>query len=244
MNRPMLRNAVNRVLEPGGVRVVSSKWGPRGFAESFRRLQKQGVAPGCIVDVGASNGAWTRECMTVFPTSVYFLVDALEENRAELDAFHRTHSNVSYWVGALGRTAGRLPLHVHGDQSSFLSSEYDHTGSVREIAVIPLDELLRAEAVPSPNLIKADVQGYELEVLRGGSVALSTAEFVLLEVSYRQTYAGCPLAHEVIAAMAQLGFRIYDICTYSQRPRDLELFQSDILFAKNDSRVFLFEGYA
>jgi hypothetical protein len=114
---------------------------------------------------------------------------------------------------------------------------------MREVELRTLDELVGTENVPSPALIKADVQGYELEVLRGAPNILKTVEFVLLEVSYRQTYVSCPLAHDVITALATFGFRIYDLCTYSQRPHDGELFQSDILFARANSRVFAYEGY-
>jgi FkbM family methyltransferase len=244
MARKTLRNAINSLLKPAGIRVVGADWGPRGFASAFARLRRMGFAPECIVDIGASDGAWTRECLRIFPSARYLLVDALEENRSALEKLRAAHRNVSYWIGALGRAPGRRSFHLHGDQSSFLSSEYAESGRVREIAVQTLDALIAEQQLPAPQLIKADVQGYELEVLAGGAEALKGAECVLLEVSYRRAYAGAPLADQVIAEMGRSGFRIYDICTYAQRPHDRELFQSDVLFAKSTSKVFAYEGYA
>ena len=242
--RNRLRALINGLLAPTGVRVVNLKWGPRGFATSFGKLARQGVAPKCIVDVGAATGEWTRECLSVFPNAEYFMVDPLDENREALEEISRIHRNVRFWMGALGAEQRELTLHVHGDQSSFFPSEYDRAGSLRRVRVETLDSMVNSGLVTPPDIIKIDAQGFELEVLRGSERALSATEFVLLEVSFRETYGGCPLAHEVIAAMGTYGFRIYDLCTYSQRPRDLELFQSDILFARSDSRVFAIEGYA
>jgi len=243
-NRDWLRARINGLLAPAGVRVVNVRWGPRGFAASFGKLARQGVEPKCIVDIGAATGEWTRECLNVFPNAEYFMVDPLEENQASLETLCRARRNVHFRMCALGAAQGELALHVHGDQSSFFPSEYDETGSLRRVRVETLDNMVSSGLTVAPDIIKVDAQGFELEVLRGSEQAMSTTEFVLLEVSFRETYIGCPLAHEVIAAMGKYGFRIYDLCTYSQRPMDLELFQSDILFARGDSRVFAEEGYA
>jgi FkbM family methyltransferase len=244
MSRERLRAIVNGVLARGGLRLVSAAWGPRGFASAFGRLRRSGFVPRQIVDVGASDGAWTRECRTIFGDARYFLVDPLEENRAALAALAAADPRVRFWIGALGAAPGELELHVHGDQSSFLPSEYDRRGAApRRVAVRPLDALVAAGEIAPPSLIKADVQGYELDVLRGAAESLASCEVVLLEVSYRRAYAGAPLAHEVVAFMGARGFRIYDVCSYAQRPGDGELFQSDLVFVRDGSVVFAHEGY-
>src|SRR5690606_19338896 len=72
--RIQIRDAVNKLLRPLGLRMVSTRWGPRGPWDALRRAAAQGVIPNQIVDVGASNGIWTRECLRIFPNSRYFLV--------------------------------------------------------------------------------------------------------------------------------------------------------------------------
>src|SRR5438034_11521945 len=104
--RRQIRSWVNRVLGCFDVRLVNARWGPRGFAASFEKLRKLGVAPRQIVDVGAASGTWTRECMTVFPNAEYFLIDPLEENRAALEQLQREHPKVKCWQGALGAATG------------------------------------------------------------------------------------------------------------------------------------------
>jgi FkbM family methyltransferase len=240
----VVRRVVNGVLGAAGVRAVSADWGPRGFAAALQRVKRCGVAPGQIVDVGAASGAWTRECLGVFPDARYFLVDPLEENRGALETLAAPRPNVSVWHGALGAREGQVEMHVHGDQSSVLSSEFAGKGDRRVVPVRTLDSFLGKELRDPPALIKADVQGYELEVLKGAATCLRSAELLLLEVSFRRMYAGCPLAHEVIAFAGERGFRVYDVCSYLQRPRDGELVQADVLLAREGSKLFEFEGYA
>ena len=84
--------------------------------------------------------------------------------------------------------------------------------------------------------MKLDVQGAELEVLSAASKVLATSKVVQIEVSFRRMYEKAPLAHEIIAFLAEHGFRIYDIADLWKR-KDGALLQVDMFFVKDD---FLF----
>lgn len=241
--RAWIRRSTNALLRPLGLRVVSTHWGPRGPMDALRRARAQGVIPRQIVDVGASDGTWTRECLGVFPEARYLLVDPLPANAAALDALRAQQPRVRVWQGAVGSASGALDLFEHGDQSSFFASDSFAARAAQRVEVRPLDSFLGSEWLEPPDLIKADVQGYELEVLRGAKRCLEGAQLLLLEVSYRRIYRDLPLAHEVIAFAAGAGFRIYDVCTYSGRPSDGELTQSDLLFAREGSPLFANERW-
>jgi FkbM family methyltransferase len=241
--RQQFKDAINGVLSRVGLRLIGAQVGPRGFESTFRRASAHGIRADQVIDVGAARGEWTRECMEIFPQAKYFLVDPLPENAEHLKAMEREKSNVSFWPGALGAQAGTLQMHVHGDQSSFLASEFGKEGTLKPVEVRTLDSILEEKRIAPPQIIKADVQGYELQVLEGAKRCLETTELLLVEVSFRKVYEQCPLAEDVIVYAKERGFRIYDICTYIQRPRDRELTQGDIVFARQDSRVFAHEGY-
>lgn len=238
-----LHNFINSCVGLLGVRFVNTHWGPRGFADTFRRIQAQGLVLNQIVDVGASDGCWTRECMRVFPQAKYFLVEPRLEHRGDLESFVRVDSRVAWWHGALGSHETTMPLILHGGQSSFLPSK-TFRGERVNISVRRLDDLVCEGRLTPPDLIKADVQGYELEVLKGAEECLQSCKLLLLEVSFRRIYDNCPLAHEVIAYVGQRGYRLFDICTYSQRPYDQELGQSDLLFANAESGLFNYEEWS
>jgi FkbM family methyltransferase len=241
--RARIRRSTNALLGAFGLRLVSARWGPRGAMDSLRRVRAQGLVPRQIVDVGASDGSWTRECLEIFPESRYLLVDPLAANAAALESLRRRHANVCVWQGALGRAPGTLELLVHGDQSSFLPSDSFAASEAQRVEVRPLDSFLDGGLLQPPDLIKADVQGFELEVLGGAARCLEAAQLLLLEVSFRRIYRSLPLAHEVIAFAGGAGFRIYGVCTYAGRPSDGELTQSDILFAREGSPLFANEAW-
>jgi FkbM family methyltransferase len=204
---------------------------------SLRRIRSMGFSPALVFDVGASNGQWTRECLSIFPDARYVLADPLEVNWPALARLTAADPRISTWQGALGPYEGSLDVYCHGDQSSALASR-EFAGPKRSVPMQTLDALFARERSPAPVLVKADVQGYELEVLRGGELCLQSAEFVLLEVSFRRLYDQCALAHEVIEYLGGRGFCIYDICTYLQRPLDRELVQSDFIFVRESSAIF------
>lgn len=99
--------------------------------------------------------------------------------------------------------------------------------------MVTLDGLLESTGFGSPDLIKLDVQGYELEVLKGATMALQSAAFVLLEVSTWQYNQGSPLIDEVLHWMRDAGFMAFDVVELSRR-HDGQLVQVDILFARRD----------
>jgi hypothetical protein len=56
-------------------------------------------------------------------------------------------------------------------------------------------------------LLKLDVQGFELSVLKGARSALKHCAFVYAECSEVALYSGQPLFHEVEAFLASEGFK-------------------------------------
>ena len=232
-------------MEFVGLRIINLNASPRGVMRALQRVKVLGAVPRQIVDVGAGQGKWTKQCLQVFPQAYYFLIDPRKENKAELLGLRQAHPRVRVYMAGLGSQTGRAQFHLHGDQSSFLKSEFggETHGSKCSVELRTLDSFFVDGTIKAPDLIKADVQGFELEVLKGAQKCLEYAELLLLEVSFRQIYENCPLAQEIIAYVHAKGFRIYDICTYGPRPFDGELAQGDILFARRDSELFAYEGW-
>ena len=242
--RSFVRNIINKTLGILGIKIVNNDWGPKGFISSFKKIKNLGFYPDLIIDVGAARGEWSLECSEIFSNSRYLLIDPLEENINFLTKLEKTRS-FKFWSGALGSREGDINFYLHGDQSSIFESEYNEGTNLRTIKMKTLISLLNDFNIELTGnvLLKVDVQGYELEVLKGIEHKLKQIEFILLEVSFRKLYKNIPLAGELISFMNKEGFRSYDICTYAQRKKDGELAQSDILFARADSDVFIHEEW-
>jgi len=61
------------------------------------------------------------------------------------------------------------------------------------------------------DLLKIDVQGYELEILQHGLEVLKSTNLVYIEVAFRPIYAGQPLFAEIDIFMRDSGFSLVDL---------------------------------
>jgi hypothetical protein len=98
-----------------------------------------------------------------------------------------------------------------------------------------IDRIL-AEAADgeSGHLLKLDLQGYELNALRGAQVSMRQIDVILTEVSfYAQAYE--PPIATLVAFLADNGFELYDIAALSSRRRDDRPHQADFVFVRSDS---------
>jgi FkbM family methyltransferase len=145
--------------------------------------------------------------------------------------------NVRLHQVALGPERERAVLHVtdFSDASSVLplaETSCRHFG-IREVEKLPvelfrLDDYLILHQLPSPDLIKLDVQGYELEVLGGAVECLATTKAIIIEVSFVEFYQKQCLFEDVVQFLKHSGFRLRALGVNT--PLGQPLFQTDALF--------------
>ena len=198
-------------------------------------IKARGLRCRGIVDVGANRGEWARMAMSIFPQAQFLLVEPQEEMREPLRKLSEEHSNVEYVLAGAGSQEGELLQTIYGNPegSTFLPTAEEagrRSGRQRKTRIVTLDATLRERKL-DPDLVKLDVQGFELEVLKGASALFGRTQVFILETSLYRFYEAMPLTREVIAFMASRGYEIYDITEFHRRPYDGALGQVDIAFA-------------
>ncbi len=205
----------------------------RGALEHARRL---GFYPQTVIDVGAARG--TFELYETFPDAQHLLVEPLEENRPFLEKIVKGLKNAEYVMAAATKTSGTITFNVHPDfdgSSLYLEDEEsDVNGVPRTVKAVTLDDLFRERGLKGAALIKIDVQGAELDVLRGAVEVLKNTEYVVLEAVLFKFFIGAPQFADVILFMKERGFAVYDILDYGYRPLDGAMSQADLVFVKED----------
>lgn len=94
---------------------------------------------------------------------------------------------------------------------AYLGDPTAHVGSVR-VRTQALDDWMAMHASPGPIVIKADVQGGELQLIQGGRRTLRHSTAVIMtEVSLMPLYKGAGDLFQIQAALAELGFCLLDI---------------------------------
>lgn len=194
-----------------------------------------------VVDVGANRGQFSLFASHYYP---HASITAIEPLSAPADRFARLFADddrVTLHRTALGPEAGEAAMHVsgHDDSSSLLpitatqEKLFKGTAAVRteSVRICRLTDLLDAEAITKPALLKLDVQGFELEALRGCEELLPLFTYVCAEGSFVELYQGQARAEEVIAWLRDHGFVL--VCMYGTVSDDLgRAIQADMLFQR------------
>jgi FkbM family methyltransferase len=210
-----------------------------GFLEN---LKNNGFSPSAIVDIGANAGEWSRTASSIFPSAQILMFDGDPENEPNL------HNTVRE-IGSRSRYFLRLLGPEKKDTVTFYRPETGTTGSsvlpeltsfgknAIALSMDTLDNLTAEASSPSPLLLKLDVQGFELEVLKGATKSLALSEVVIMEASLLPYNEGAPLFADVVAFMDMRGFVVFDFCGQLRRETDYTLFQTDIAFVRRESKL-------
>lgn len=206
---------------------------------ALKRLATQGFIFSTILDVGASDGKWTHDALTVFSDARYLLFEPLEERHCELDLLKGRCPNVDFILAAVGSELGEVSLVVTEDlDGSRALLEHEESVVCRQVPLITIDHALAKRELPLPYLLKLDVHGYELPILAGAAATLAQTRVVIIEAYNFHITAASPTFTELVAHMDKSGFYCIDIVDpLRMTPEGFE-WQVDLFFARKDDPVF------
>jgi FkbM family methyltransferase len=175
-----------------------------------------------IVEAGAFNGNNTLEMAACWPNAVIHAFEPVETARDLLSQKIAPHTkSIHVYPYALGATSGTFQMHISGEgssggtqSSSFLKPTAHTTAaysflrfeSKADVSVVRLDDWATRRGITQLDFLWLDLQGFELEALKGAGDLLSTVSAVHAEVSNVELYEGAPLYPEVLAWMRSHGF--------------------------------------
>jgi FkbM family methyltransferase len=186
---------------------------------TLQRLKQKGFEPAVIFDIGASNGVWSDTIALTLPAAEYYLFEPLAEvvplYREGLAERLKRRTNFHLHAVALSDHRGTAEVFVTHD--GFGSSVLDR-GDIPEVKQrieVPLhalDEFVLEYNLPSPEVIKIDVQGAERLILTGGRQTMATAKVLFLETWLTRGYGpDTPLLTEMIDFLTPAGFTLVDL---------------------------------
>lgn len=220
-----------------------------GSAQRIVNLQKIGFAPACIFDCGASVGYWSYEMSKIFPGAQIL---AIEPNEKVIEKTKETLRAVKpapiLEQCAIGAEDGVAYLNIWDNEHTKMSgsSLKSHVqGDPRlkmEVRLSKLDTLSEKHGL-KPQLIKLDLQGAELDALKGASKLLETTEVFIIEFGCLQAYVDRTTPLDLMTLMYANDYCLYDIFDLIYRPYDNALTGGDFVFVKNSSKLREYRGY-
>ena len=192
-----------------------------GYPTSLRLLQQRGFEVKTVIDVGAAEGAFfaIRAQHGLFPQARHFFVDAMRENEAVYQRLG-ARFGAGHEITALSSMDGEVVLRV---DPNFYNTHIDHLqpqteyAERRRVPVCTLDSLVARHGLQPPFLLKVDVQGGELDVLRGGLRTLEEAVVVTTEI---QIFSERDTLIDLLSFMQGAGWVLYDLTDLSHYPSD------------------------
>lgn len=223
-----------KILSSKYKRSIKERLGVPSLHWSLQNIKRLGFDPSFVVDIGAYEGFWTRDFLEVYPSAKVLMLEAQSSKATKLQSVCAEFANTQYHIALLSGEDGKEFSFIESETASHVTA--DITNAAKKIKSESLDVILEKRMLPYPDFLKLDVQGFELEILKGGSKSLAHTEFCLMEVSLLDL-DGTPLILEVMNYMDSKGFQAYDICQFMRRPFDQALYQIDLLFIKKNSRL-------
>lgn len=168
-----------------------------------------------IYDIGSCVLHWTNEAKQMWPNAQFYLFEAMEEVKFLYD-----ETPHKYHLGVLSDENGRLVEFnqnlEHPGGNSYYSENPELSPMANELwkdenkilrQTITLDTVVQTKQYPWPDLIKMDVQGAELDILKGASSCLKHAKALILELQHKDYNINAPKKDEVIRWLNENGWK-------------------------------------
>jgi len=198
-----------RLRELGSQRLI-----PKDHVDYLTKLKASGFEPKVIYDVGACVLHWTNEAQRIWPDAEYVVFEAMDSSE-----FLYKERGLCYHIGLLSDESGKEVEFYQNDYHPGGNSYYRENEEVnpeapkyfneshrRKLTTTTLDAVARLKKFSAPDLIKMDVQGAELDILKGAEETLKTAKHIILELQIVEYNKGAPLRDDVIAYMNTIGY--------------------------------------
>lgn len=214
--RKVLRNGISLFLDISDVVdwSIYFDFEDKTFQE-IERLTKKGDT---IIDIGANIGYVSLLCSQ--KTKANGKIYGFEPDRYNRDKFKKNSSlNTDLAVEivpmAVGAKRGWVSMDVRKSHNRGMNQVIENLDrQSTSVELITLDEFVTSKSITKVDLIKIDVEGYEMDVLKGGENMLTSfLPKLVVEVDDKNLIQYGSSAFELIALLEKKGYSLYNADT-------------------------------
>ena len=225
-NNPFVSNAHNaRVLSVLNKCHREIDFIPAAHVSFLKRLSLEFNPPRKMVvyDIGSSVLHWSNHVTAIWKNSRIYAFDAMTEMKLFYDTYNETKNaelQFEYNVGVLCDEDYKRVAFYQNDDFSGGNSYYKEVGHpnshniftenhVKHKMGMKLETVVKNRRFPLPDLIKIDVQGAELDILKGSMSIINCAKFLIVELQHTEYNRGAPLCNQTRDFLIENGWKVY-----------------------------------
>lgn len=239
--------AINRFLKYFKLAATPAFWPTlwRGVLPTIEHVDAiRRLAPKTLIDIGANKGQFSSLARYLFPDIAIHAIEPLESERRYFESV--ISQPVTLYPTAVGAKSGEAQFFVTSrpDSSSLFRPGVGQErayGVVFEssiaVPVVRVSDLIEIERLRRPILMKLDIQGGELDALKGAESLLHFVDYIYCETTFVKLYDDQPLASDLAAYLIAMNFALAGVYNQSVT-REFGATQADFLWVqKQDDRV-------
>lgn len=203
-----------------------------------------GNKPITIFDVGAHDGRTAKLYNKQFPNSKIFSFEPTPNTFKSLANNLSNYKNVELSNVALSNFVGQTQFFLNKSSltnsilkphdEKYIAPDIFHTVEKIVVNTNTIDVFCEEKKIEKINILKIDVQGAELEVLKGAAAMLTNKniDLIYLEVEFVELYLNQPLFHDISAFLKTFDYNLYYIYNISVG-KDGQMIYGDAIFLPN-----------
>ena len=194
----------------------------------FERAQKRfNIKFKNVLDIGAAAGDWSGHVKKFNPDAKFTLIEPNKLHNERLRSLGKVHNvYLSDSVTEKDFYISKDPFQQTGN--SFYREKSNVPFDKTTVKTELLDEIVQDEEF---DLIKLDVQGAEVEVIKGGMITVQKAKWLQVEVPIFQYSIGSPDMYNLLGNLKAIGFYPFDVAQMLFNVRCLYV---DIIFVNRN----------
>jgi FkbM family methyltransferase len=208
---------------------------------ALSRCLARGTKVNSLIDVGASDGRWSLDCIKFFPNAQYLMIEAQVEHEIALKKVIKDHPNFNYVIAAAGSKQGKI---YFNNDDLFGGTAYNEPieGGI-EVQMTSIDAEVKQRNLQPPYLIKLDTHGFELPILEGAIDTMKQASLIIIEAYNYQLLKDSLKYYEMCKYMEERGFSTIEMADLMLRKHDASFWQMDLFFIPSNSKEFNYNSY-
>lgn len=194
-----------------------------------------------IIDGGAYRGDFSLQMAKAFSLATIYAFEPKKASYGLLSKNTAKMSRVKTYNYALSSSSGKSVLQTNvspltsslsdtSEEGLHYFKEYNQADGTEEVETTSLFDFLSSREISDIDLLKLDLQGHELQAIKGLAEFIGSVKLIFLEVQFLEIYRDTPLFSEVETHLRSKGFVFYQFTGLVRSPMDGRLLYGDAIF--------------